>query len=186
MRHVLGGCWATATIVSLACGAAAVARGDADQPRRGGEAEAPVAAPVVESPPQLRPGEIVIKPTGKKRLVRAGQRPAAKVEAPLDTREDENAPPPRVVSIGSFRRDASERGWGPQIHLAPYSYSYSYPYSSCSSSYGATWLPSYGHGYGRGYGHGYGLGFGHRPVGYGGPGLCAPVSRPAVRWSRGK
>jgi hypothetical protein len=109
----------------------------------------------------LRPGEIVIKPTGKKRLVRTAAAPTTRpATRPAD---DAGAPPARVVSIGYIVREPEERGWGPQIHYAEPHFSY----SSCGYGYDAPiWdsaifpTRSYFGGYG-GYG-GFGHGGGYR------------------------
>jgi hypothetical protein len=117
-----------------------------------------------QAPPDLRPGEIIIKVTGHKRITRAAVPAPAKptTEPVADLSYD--GPGPRSVTIGYFRRDPLETGWGPQVYEpayydAGYGYSsyggygyssgsycytpsYSYPRSSCyTSSYGFT--PSY-------------------------------------------
>lgn len=109
------------------------------------------AAPQAElpkNPPEVRPGEIVIKPTGRTRVVRHAlptTRPVVVQGATqADAREDaDNAPPPRVVSIGYLLREPEERGWGPQIHYADY-YAPSYAYPSCDPGYSSPlWGSSY-------------------------------------------
>src|SRR5687768_10182106 len=85
------------------------------------------------SPPQLKQGEIVIKPTGRKRV--SAVQPAA--PAPRLQAEGEvgdGTPRRRAVTIGYFVRDPEETGWGPQIHWAPYAYP-SYSYNACSGGY---------------------------------------------------
>ena len=103
---------------------------------------------------ELRPGDVVIKPAGKKRVVRQSQvaptgataRPAAPSPTTLPTAPDDADLPPRarVVSIGFLVREPEERGWGPQVYYAnPYSPSRSY-YGSCDYGYAA---PLLGYGY---------------------------------------
>ena len=86
------------------------------------------------SPPQLKQGEIVIKPTGRTRVVRAVQPAAPLARAPAEGEDDEYTPRRRAVTIGYFVRDPGETGWGPQIHWAPYAYP-SYAYGSCGTGY---------------------------------------------------
>jgi hypothetical protein len=100
--------------------------------------------------PELRPGDIVIKPTGKKRIVRT-ERPATASAVARDG-ADENTPRPRVVSIGYLLRDPEERGFGPQIHYAEYDYP-AYTDSSCTPAYASPlWGGSY---FGSSYNGGY-------------------------------
>jgi hypothetical protein len=84
--------------------------------------------------PGVEPGDIVIKPTGKKRIVRTAQpttKPAT-TQAEVRDDSDDDAPPARVVSIGYLLREPEERGRGPQIHYADYYYP---AYSSCAPTY---------------------------------------------------
>lgn len=116
------------------------------------------------SAPELRPGEIVIKRTGKKRVA------AARTAAPV-IRNDRPAelsyagPGPRVVTIGYLVRDEIETGWGPQVHCPAPSYAPSY--SSPCDSYGYnSYLPSYGS---------YGASCG-TPFFFGSSSYCPPVA----------
>ena len=111
-------------------------------------------SPWPTSPPQLKQGEIVIKPTGRKRV--SAVQPAA--PAPRLQAEGEvgdGTPRRRAVTIGYFVRAPEETGWGPQIHWAPYDCA---PYS-----YG-----SYGGGY---------SGWGYSGLLYGASGGCYGGSR---------
>ena len=90
-----------------------------------------------------RRGTIVIKPTGKKRVVRqVVPAPApAKVVATTRPAADvaDDAPPARVVSIGFLLREPEERGWGPQIHYADY-YCPAPSYGGCDDGFGSPLL----------------------------------------------
>jgi hypothetical protein len=154
---------------------------------------APAAATSQEAP-ELRPGEIRIRKTGKTRRVAIVTRSAEAVSrAPAeaarpnrgpaaDDRPDE--PAPRSVTIGYTLREPLEQGWGPQVYepASPYmpNNPYGWNYYGCN-----TYLPSYGYG-GVGFGGsgggcrtyggglGYGGGFGYRPYGsFGGRGSFA-------------
>ena len=85
------------------------------------------------SPPQLKQGEIVIKPTGRKRVIAVRPAaPAARLEPDGDL--GDGTPRRRAVTIGYFVRDPGETGWGPQIHWAPYAYP-SYSHNACGGGY---------------------------------------------------
>ena len=95
----------------------------------------------------VRPGEIVIRRTGTRRVVtpRPATQPAA--TDPVAGRDAESSydrPGPRNVTIGYFMRDPMETGWGAQVYapsspfLPSYADVYGYGYGSC--------LPSYGYG----------------------------------------
>jgi len=91
--------------------------------------------------PELRPGEIVIKKTGRTRVTRVATTPTAPASQPT-AEPSYDGPGPRNVTIGYFYRDELETGWGPQIYEG-------------YSDYG-------GYGCGRGYGSygGYGYNYG--------------------------
>lgn len=89
-----------------------------------------------------RPGEIIIKRTGVKRVTRVvTPPPVAKADAVPDTSSD--GPGPRNVTIGYIFREPQETGWGAQVYEPAYP---TYP------TYGGYC----GYGYGGGYGYGYG------------------------------
>jgi len=124
--------------------------------------------------PDLRPGEIVIKRTGTKRV--AAARPAPRhasvvTDPPAELSHD--GPGPRTVTIGYMVRDEIETGWGPQVHCpAP---NYGRPYSYCDSYGYNSYLPSYGTGFGSSCGVGpfFGTRSYYAPI--------APAGR-AARW----
>lgn len=83
----------------------------------------------IESAPPLERGEIVIRPTGKKRITRATSAPTTQPKTSNQTDElSYDGPGPRVVTIGYFVRDPIETGWGPLVHEPAY--------TPCYSSYG--------------------------------------------------
>lgn len=128
-NHVIRASCALAVVTGLIAGSVATAAsGQAPEP------------PATRAAPELRPGEIVIKKTGRKRVTR-GAAPARDrrkadpiVELPYE------GPGPRTVTIGYFRRDPLETGWGPRVYVADY-YGGGYCGSSSFGGYG------YGHGY---------------------------------------
>ena len=159
MRYVTSaGAFVTVVVACLTNGAAVVAE---DRPAAAG----PTAW---RAAPELRPGEIVVRRTGTKRVaarpVPAGKRLA---ELPYE------GAGPRSVTIGYLVRDETETGWGPQVHCPAPSYPRSY--SACDSYGYNAYLPSYVPSYGSSCGGG--MFFGSRP--YSAP--AAPVGR-AVRW----
>jgi hypothetical protein len=186
----------SASCVVSACviaASVAVAADERNAAPPAGEAKAEPASLTAAEPaarpataPALRPGEIVIKPTGRKRVVLATQRvtsgPVA-VESAEEERSDE-VPRPRAVTIGYFYRDPIEQGYGPQIHWPAYDSScgyYGYGGYSIGGCYGG--YRSYGgyRGYGGygghrvfgGYGHG---GYGsHSPLLFGSRSYCTPT-----------
>jgi hypothetical protein len=89
-----------------------------------------------------RPGEIIIKRTGVKRVTRVVTAPPV---ATADTASDapSEGPGPRNVTIGYILREPQETGWGAQVYEPAYP---TYP------TYGGYC----GYGYGLGYGYGYG------------------------------
>ena len=135
------------------------------------------------SPPQLKQGEIVIKPTGRKRV--SAVQPAA--PAPRLQAEGEvgdGTPRRRAVTIGYFVREPGERGWGPQIHWAPYAYP-SYSYGSCAgySGWGHSGL-RYG-GWGGSCGGLRDVGFHHGGIRHGGFGRIGARYAPrSAAWRR--
>jgi hypothetical protein len=100
----------------------------------------------IESPPPLERGEIVIRPTGKKRVTRATSAPTTQPVAAKQANElSYEGPGPRVVTIGYFVRDPIETGWGPLVHEPAYTPCYpsygDYGYGGYNGSYIST--PSY-------------------------------------------
>jgi hypothetical protein len=175
--------------------------------------DAPASATSQEAP-ELRPGEVVIKKTGKTKRVVTVTRPAespvaaapATVPATVVMREPAaedsgDKPGPRSVTIGYMVREPMEMGAGPQVYEgSPYlpNNSYGcgyYGYNSCLPSYGYGGI-GYGGGcrtYGGGIGYG-GGGFGYRSYGsYGGYGsfggrssFARPSSAPITYARRAK
>jgi hypothetical protein len=120
-----------------------------------------------------RPGEIIIKRTGVRRVVHtAPAAPVARSDAPAESSYDR--PGPRNVAIGYLVREPLETGWGAQVYEPAYptfptygcGYDYGYGYgSSCLPSYRSScYTPSLfrsssycgsSFGYGSGYRSGY-------------------------------
>ena len=119
--------------------------------------------------PELRPGEIVIKRTGKRKRVVVAQ-PVSHVAADAPAELPYEGQGPRVVTIGYMVRDPGETGWGPQVHWPVWGYGYGYqPYSDCGlygyNSYPFGYAPSYGSYCGPSFGSGF----------FGSPSFCGPT-----------
>jgi hypothetical protein len=112
--------------------------------------------------PELRPGEIVIKKTGRTRVTRVATTSAAPATQPA-AEPSYDGPGPRNVTIGYFYRDELETGWGPQI-FGSY-----YDYGGYGCGYG---VGSYG-----GYGYNYGSSCFSRSYGYSSSSYCYPSYR---------
>jgi hypothetical protein len=148
-----------------------------------GNEPAPAAIASSQDAPELRPGEIVIKRTGRTKRVAAARRDpsasqppaaAARPVAEQPAAEDSSDKPgPRSVTIGYTVREPLEQGWGPQVYAPASPYLPNGRYGCDYYGYNS-YLPSYGR---RAYG-GYGYGGGCRVYGggsYGGFGYGGGV-----------
>ena len=97
---------------TLGAGAASGPQDD-EKPERKAE------PPAVVQPPPLERGQIVIKPTGRKRVTRVAP-PPKPAPAPEVKDLPYEGPGPRSVTIGYLVRDPIETGWGPQVHGPAY------------------------------------------------------------------
>lgn len=119
------------------------------------------------SPPELKPGEIVIKRTGRTKRVVTERNGPARPTAERHAELSYDGPGPRTVTIGYLVRDPLETGWGPQVHCPAPPYGFGYAGPCDSYSYDAH-LPL--------------LGFG-APLLFDSPGYCPP-SAPVTRGLR--
>jgi hypothetical protein len=101
---------------------------------------AAAAAPGDDPEMIARPGEIIIKRTGVKRVSHVVTPPPA-TQADAASEASSDGPGPRNVTIGYILREPQETGWGPQVYEPAYP---TYP------TYGGYC----GYGYGGGYGYG--------------------------------
>ena len=127
--------------------------------------------PFPSAPPELKPGEIVIKRTGRTKRVAAAARPApapSAADRPADLSYD--GPGPRTVTIGYLVRDPIETGWGPQVHCpAPPPYAFGYGGSYDAFGHGS-FAPTFGFG---------------APLLFDSPSYCLPAA-PVTRGFRGR
>src|SRR5688500_17614534 len=89
----------------------------------------------------VRPGEVVIRRTGRKRVAtRPVVEKAPVVYSPVAELPYEG-PGPRTVTIGYMVRDEIETGWGPVVHWPAPAYGPGYSYSSWDSYGYNSYLP---------------------------------------------